>query len=86
MEREEMLMLSGFDKITTKDWKVKPLLIPPVVSEHFTVGHILYMTYKFISYKQLNLSFISVISNRSVRELLMTSISHEVLVFLTFVY
>ena len=40
MEREEIVMLSGFDKITTKGWKVKPLLIPPVVSKHFTVSYI----------------------------------------------
>ena len=33
-------MLSGFDKITTKEGKVKPLLIPPVISKRFTVGHI----------------------------------------------
>ena len=57
MEREEILMLSGFDKNTTKDWKVKPLLIPPVVSKHFTVGYIMYMTYKFTLCKQINMSF-----------------------------
>ena len=35
-----MLMLSEFDKITTKEGKVKPLLIPPLISKSFTVGHI----------------------------------------------
>ena len=40
MEREESLMLSGFDKSITKGWKVKPLVIPPVVNKHLTVCHI----------------------------------------------
>ena len=53
-ERKEIVKLSGFDKNTTKGWKVKPLLIPPVVSKHFTVIYMyvcvcvcVCMTYKF---------------------------------------
>ena len=45
----------------------------------------MYTTYKFTLYKQLNVSFNSSDYFRSVKELLMTSISQAVLVFLTFV-
>ena len=75
-KREEILLLSGFDKSMTKVWKVKPLLIPPVVSKHFTVSHIcMYMTYESTLCKQLNMYFNSSNFDRLVRELLMTIIN-----------
>ena len=58
MEREESLMLSGFDKSITKGWKVKPLLIPPVVSKHLTVCHMYIYIYNIYTLnKQLNMHF-----------------------------
>ena len=86
-KREEILLLSGFDKSMTKGWKVKPLLFPPVVSKHFTVSHIcMYMTYESTLYKQVNMYFNSSNFDRLVRELLMTLINQGVLVFLITMY